>query len=197
MTGLSTSAARRITIAAAAALAAACVTWAAFPLTGGRAGTQPVLIIAIATAALSVIRLALASVPRVTVPFLASAWRQATDWTVEAIGAVPWAEGMLAAVLVLEALHPARPWHTGLLGLALLAYLFAVHLAETKAGPRVLRSQIPLIAAGTGLLALAVGVAALPGHPAGAAALLATAVTAVAAVVVVALILPGTGSGPR
>lgn len=197
MTGLSASAARRSTIAAAAALAAGSVTWAAFPLTGGRAGTQPVLIVAIATAVLSVTRLALAGVPRVTVPFLASAWRQATDWTVEAISTVPWTEGMLVAVLVLEALHAARPWHTGVLGLALLGYLFAVHLAETKAGPRVLRSQVPLIAAGTGLLALAVGAAALPGHPAGLAALLATTVTAVAAVVVVALILPGTGTGPR
>lgn len=197
MAGLSTRATRRVMIAAAAALAAATVAWAAFPLTGGRAGTQPVLIVAVATAVLSVVRLAIADVPRVAVPFLASAGRQIADWTVDIMGAVPWAEGMLAAVLVLEALHPARPWHTGVLGLALLGFLFAVHLAETRAGPRALRSQLPLIAAGTGLLAIAVGAAALPGHPAGAAALLTGTVTAVAAVTVVALVMPGTGHGPR
>jgi hypothetical protein len=197
MAGLSTRATRRVMIAAVAALAAATVAWAAFPLTGGRAGTQPVLIVAVATAVLSVVRLAIADVPRVAVPFLASAGRRIADWTVDIMGAVPWAEGMLAAVLVLEALHPARPWHTGVLGLALLGFLFAVHLAETRAGPRALRSQLPLIAAGTGLLAVAVGAAALPGHPAGAAALLTGTVTAVAAVTVVALVMPGTGHGPR
>ncbi len=41
MTGLSTSAARRSTIAAAAALAAGSVTWAAFPLTGGAPERSP------------------------------------------------------------------------------------------------------------------------------------------------------------
>ena len=196
MARLSPRATRPVTIAAAAVLSAAAIAWAADPLSGGRGGTRATLIVAIATAALSVIRLAIASLGRAAVPFLASFWRQAADRTAEAISVAPWAEGMLVAVLVLEALHPARPWHTAVLGLALLAYLFAVHLAETRAAPRALRGQLPLIAAGLGLLALAVGAAALPGHPAGAVALLATAVTAVAAVLVVALVLPGTGRGP-
>jgi hypothetical protein len=197
MARLSARATRPVTIAAAAVLSAAAIAWAAYPLSGGRGGTRATLIVAIATAALSVIRLAIASLGRAAVPFLVSAWRQAADRTAETISLAPWAEGMLVAVLVLEALHPARAWHTAVLGLALLAYLFAVHLAETRAAPRALRGQLPLIAAGLGLLALAVGAAALPGHPAGAAALLATAVTAVAAVLVVALVLPGTGRGPR
>ena len=197
MARLSARATRPVTIAAAAVLSAAAIAWAAYPLSGGRGGTQATLVVAIATAALSIIRLAIASLARAAVPFLVSAWRQAADRTAEVISLAPWAEGMLVAVLVLEALHPALPWHTAVLGLALLAYLFAVHLAETRAAPHALRGQLPLIAAGLGLLALAVGAAALPGHPAGAAALLATAVTAVAAVLVVALVLPGTGRGPR
>jgi hypothetical protein len=197
MARLSARATRPVTIAAAAVLSAAAIAWAAYPLSGSRGGTRITLIVAIATAALSILRLAIASLARSAVPFLVSGWRQAADRTAEAISVAPWAEGMLIAVLVLEALHPARPWHTAVLGLALLGYLFAVHLAETRAAPRVLRGQLPLIAAGLGLLALAVGAAALPGHPAGTAALLATAVTAVAAVLVVALALPGTGRGPR
>ena len=50
------------------------------------------------------------------------------------VRAAPWAEATVVAVLVLEAVHPSRPWHTALLGAALLAYLLAVHLAESRAG---------------------------------------------------------------
>ena len=39
---------------------------------------------------------------------------------------------------------------SGLLGVALLAYLFAVHLAESRAGLAVLRPQVPLLAVGLG-----------------------------------------------
>jgi len=34
---------------------------------------------------------------------------------------VPWEEGALLAVLWLEVLHPSRPWHTAVLGAALIA----------------------------------------------------------------------------
>ena len=104
---------------------------------------------------------------------------------------------MLVAVLVLGALHPARPWHTGVLGLAVLAYLLALHLAESRAAPGVLRAQRALLAAGAGLLILAVGAAALPGLPTGKASLLAGASAVIAAVLVAAIALPGTGGGQR
>jgi hypothetical protein len=102
---------------------------------------------------------------------------------------LPWAEGMVVAVLVLEALHRSPPWHTGLLGAALLAYLFATHLAETGARPAVLRPQAPLIAAGLGLLALAVGAAMLPTGTGSAGDLIAV-LAALAAIVVGGLALP-------
>jgi hypothetical protein len=69
-----------------------------------------------------------------------------------AIRTIPWAEVMTVAVLVLEVRHPARAWHTGLLGAALLGYLLAVHLVETGARASVLRPQLSLLAAGLGLL---------------------------------------------
>jgi hypothetical protein len=197
MTRLTAGARRWVTITAAALLAAAVVGWAAYPVHGGGRGTKIALICAVATGAVSIARLALADVPRIDVPFLASAGRHVVDWLLEAVGVVPWADGMLIAVLVLEALHPARPWHTGVLAVALLGYVFAVHLAETRARPRALRPQLPLLAGGVGLTAIAVAVAALPGRPAGPAALLAGGVTAVAGVIVAALVLPGPGGGRR
>jgi hypothetical protein len=96
---------------------------------------------------------------------------------------VSWAEGVVVAVLVLEALHPSRPWHTGVLGAALLAYLLAVHLGESRAALTVLRPQVPLLAAGLGLLVLAAGAAILPAATGSAADLMA-ALAVLAAVIV-------------
>ena len=48
---------------------------------------------------------------------------------------LPWAEGVTLGALALEAFHPARPWHTAVLGVALLAYLLATHLAESTGAP--------------------------------------------------------------
>jgi hypothetical protein len=172
---------------AAALLAAACVAWSAIPLTAGRVGTA-VLAAAMACAVLSAARLALGATPEEPVAFLNPVVRAGRSLADLARG-LPWAEGMVVAVLVLEALHRSPPWHTGLLGAALLAYLFATHLAETRARPSVLRPQAPLIAAGLGLLALSVGAAMLPAGTGSTADLIAV-LAALAAIVVGGLALP-------
>ena len=172
---------------AAGLLAAVCVAWSAIPLTPGNFGIA-MLAAAIACAVLSAARLALGASPAGYVALLDPVVRAARSLA-DLARVSPWAEGMVVAVLVLEALHRSRPWHTGLLGLALLAYLFATHLAETRARPSVLRPQAPLMAAGLGLLALAVGAAILPAGTGSTAGLIAV-LAALAAIVVGALALP-------
>jgi hypothetical protein len=165
-------------------LAAACVAWSAAPLAGtGGIGTA-VVVAAAVCAVLATLRL-LAGAPAEQPDYLspvARAGRVAADLTRSAA----WAEGVVVTVLVLEALHRSRPWHTGLLGLALLAYLLAVHLGESGARLAVLRPQVPLLAAGLGLLVLAVGAAMLPAATGSAADLIAV-LAAIAAVAVGAL----------
>ena len=172
---------------AAGLLAAACVAWSASPPsgTGGLGGV--LLAAAIACAALSVARLALGVAPGEPLIYLNPVLR-AGRVAADHVRGTPWAEGLVIATLVLEALHRSRPWHTGLLGAALLAYLLAVHLAESRARLAVLRPQVPLLAAGLGLLALAVGAAMLPAVTGSAADLMAI-LAALAAVVVGALAL--------
>src|ERR1022692_2368679 len=120
------------------------------------------------------------------VPPIVRLWRRA-----ENIGRItPWPEGMIVAVLALEALHHSRPWHTAVLGVVLLAWLLATHLAETAARPAALRPHRPLIIAGLGLTALSVGAAALPSSGLGAVAIWLAALAAVAAIIVAALALP-------
>jgi hypothetical protein len=168
--------------AAAGLLAAACAAWSAIPLHGTGAAGGLLLTAAIACAVLGTVRLLLgpehAEPPSFLNP-LAQAARTAAD----VIRALPWAEGLVVAACVLEALHPSRPWQTGLLGVALVAYLFAVHLAESRARPAVLRPQLPLIAAGLGLLALATAAATLPAATGSAAELMAV-LAALAAIAV-------------
>jgi hypothetical protein len=176
-------------LAAAALLAGLSIAWSATPLSGGGAGTRLALIVAIGCAVLSLAQVALGDAELGPDPFDPPAVRFAGRVAVVS-QALPWAEGMTIAVLVLEALHPARAWHTGLLGVALLAYLLANHLAETRARPRVLAPQLPVIAAGIGLLALAVGANALPAAGTGAGGAALRVVAVVAAVIVASLVLP-------
>ena len=173
--------------AASGLLAAACVVWAALPLSGAGPVGPLVLAAAAACAAASVVRLALGPDPGDPVIYLNPVLR-AGRIAAGRVRRTPWAEGLVIATLVLEALHRSRPWHTGLLGAALLAYLLAVHLAESRARLAVLRPQVPLLAAGLGLLVVAVGAAMLPAVTGSAADLMAI-LAAVAAIAVGGLAL--------
>jgi hypothetical protein len=181
--------ARARSTAAAGLLAAACIAWSASPVAGGGTGTRPALVAGIGCAVLTLARLAAGdwAPPRdVFENVIVKTGRS----LLELLRAVPWAEGAVVAVLALEALHHSRPWHTGLLGGALIAFLFAVHLAESGARPGVLRPQLPVLAAGLGLLVLGCGAALLPAAGMSAASGWLRVFAAVAAIVVAALALP-------
>jgi hypothetical protein len=155
-----------LSVATATVLAAGVIWWAAFPVSGGQGGTQVTLVIAIATGAMSVAQLILATAVTRQPDSFALTDRLARQLTY-LVRMLPWAELMTVAALVLEALHKSRPWHTAVLAVALTGYLLAVHLAETDSRASALRAQLPLIGTGVGLTALAIGAAALPGLPTG------------------------------
>jgi hypothetical protein len=174
---------------AVAMLGASAIAWAALPMSGAYPGSGPVLTVAIASAVLAAWRLA-ASMLAAAYPGLVQ--RDAgypgaglAVWAWSGLRALPWAEGMTIAVLALEALHRSRPWHTVVLGVVLLAFLLALHLAESDARPPVLRPQLPLIAAGLALTALSAVAAALS-----AGGGLLAVIAAAAALAVSALALP-------
>ena len=180
-----------------AGLALAVTAWSALPLHTGGAGTRITLIFTIAVTVLSIGRLAVVTVPRLADRELATVAERVAEALLDVLRASQWAEGVVVGALVLEALHPSRPWHTAILGLALLAYLLAVHLAETRSRPGVLRAQLPVLAAGCGLLAIAVGAAYLPALPSGASSALILAVAIIATAVIAAMSVPGTWRGGR
>jgi len=168
---------------AAALLGAACVIWSAIPLTGALA--TAVLCAAAGFAALGAARLWLGPDAEAGFPGPVA---QIGSALARLVRGSPWAEATIVAVLVLEAMHRSRPWHTAFLGVALLAYLFAVHLAESRSRLAVLRPQVPLLAAGLGLLVLAACAALLPAATGSAAALMAI-LAALAAIVIGCLAL--------
>ena len=182
-------------VAAAALLAAAVIAWAAAPVSGGGAGTRLLLIAAVVCAVASTGRLAIGEEPIPSGPF-DPIYLRAGAQVAGVLRGLPWAEGLIIAVLALEALHGARPWHTALLGVALLAYVIAAHLAQARTPPAALAGQLPVIAAGLGLLALAVGAAALPRLHAGPATELLRVLAVLAAVAAGGLALPVGGRRP-
>jgi hypothetical protein len=136
------------------------------------------------------IRLAAAGLPLGQADDFSSLGLRAAHRAHALIDQVPSAEAAAVAVLVLEATHPSRPWHTGVLGAALLCYLLAIHLAETGAPTRALRPQLPALAAGLGLLILGTAAALVPAAAPSLASGLLRVLAAVAAIAVGALALP-------
>jgi len=126
--------------AAAVLLGAGCVIWAALPpVHKGYAGFA--LTVAIAGVAGGGLRLALTAVPVPEESYLLSAGLRAWRAFLAVVRQVPWEEGALIAIVWLEVLHPARPWHTAVLGAGLIAYLLVTHLAESDAALATLRPQ--------------------------------------------------------
>ena len=153
------------------------------------------LFLAIFGVAAGALRLALAGVPVPEDSYLLPVPLRAWLRFLETLRLVPWEEGALIAVLWLEVLHPSRPWHTAVLGAALIAYLLAVHLAESDASPAVLRPQVRVLAAGAGLLALGAGAGMLPASGPGAGSALLRLVAAGALIAAAGLVLPYVARG--
>ena len=176
-------------------LGAGCVVWAAVPLIHARFQT-----IALALAGLGVVagalRLALAEIAVPEDTYLQTAAVQFWIRALKVVRQVPWEEGTLVAVLWLEVLHPARPWHTAVLGAGLIAYLLATNLAESGASPGVLGPQVRVLALGAGLLALGAGAGMVAvagpgaGPGAGAGSALLRLVAAGALITTAVLVLP-------
>ena len=183
------------TTGAASLLAGACVAWAAIPLRPtGLAALA--LFLAAGAAALGVLRLALASVAAPAETF-ASGPERVWARFLRLLRLLPGEEVAVLAVLWLEVQHPARPWHTAVLGAALVAYLLAVHLDESRARPGALRRQAPLLAVGAGLLAAGAGAAMIPAVGAGAGPDWLRVLAAAAAVSAALLVVPLTRPGHR
>jgi hypothetical protein len=179
---------------AAALLGAGCVVWAAAPLVPkGSAGFA--LFLAIAGVAAGALRLALIAVPVPEDSFLLSGPVRAGLRALEVLRQVPWEEGAVVAVLWLEVLHATRPWHTAVLGAALIAYLLATHLAESGALPSVLRPHARVLAAGAMLLALGAGAGMLPAASPGAGSALLRLVAGGALIAAGGLVLPSVARG--
>jgi len=175
-------------------LGAACVAWAASPPgPAGRAGPALTVLAACCVAG-GIGQLATAGVMAPGPGAYPGPLTRLGLGGLDRLRRLPWAEGVTLGALALEAFHPARPWHTAVLGVALIAYLLATHLAESTGSPgeatTVLRGQAPVLAAGLGLLVLSAGSALLPSAGAGVAGGWLRAAAAVAAVLAAALALP-------
>jgi len=177
-------------VAAAGLLGAIAAAWSAIPVTGTGAAGGIALAAVIACLTLGTLRLVMAESAQAAAELYGSLGVRLLGWSERALRQLPWEEAAVLAVVSLEVVHPARPWHTGLLGAILVAYLLAAHLAESGAPAQVLRLQVPVLAAGAGLLAIAAGAAMLPAASAGAASGWLRVLAAAAAVTAAALVLP-------
>ena len=175
--------------AAAILLGAAAVVWAAVPLVHHGFATFA-LLVAIVFAAGGALRLALGWIPLPEDPFLLPGPVQAWTGFLRFLRLPPWEEIAAADLVWLEVQHSARPWHTAVLGLVLVAHLLAVHLAESRAEVSSLRPLSLAFGTGTALLAAAAGFAMLPAFAPGPGAAWLRVLAALAVLAAAALALP-------
>jgi hypothetical protein len=179
----------------AALTGAACLVWAATPPARHQGWAGLALFLAITAVAAGVLRLALAGMPVPEETYLLPVPARLALRFMEMLRLVPWEEGALAAILWLEVLHRARPWHTAVLGAGLIAYLLITHLAESGATAGTLRPQARVLAIGAGLLALGAGAGMLPALAPGAGSALLRLLAAAALVTAAGLVLPHVARG--
>lgn len=164
--------------------------WAAVPLLGsGWPGLA--LTVAGCCVAAGSLRLALQDVPEPEETYFASAPERVARAALVIVRLLSWEEIGCVALLWLEVMHPARPWHTAVLGALLVAWLLTVHIAES--GTRatdLLRRQARILVAGACLLALGAAAAFLPGATSGVGAAL-HVLAAIAVIAAALLVLPG------
>jgi hypothetical protein len=173
---------------AAALLGVACVVWAAVPWRGtGLAAT--VMVVASFCVVMSSLRLLIGWLPRPEHEFLVSTPMRAWIWFHDAMRTPPWEEIAVIGIVWLEALHRSHPWHTAILGLVLIAYLLAAHLAESGSPVRALRPQARVLLLGVCLLAAAAGVGMISPATGSSGAVL-RVIAALAAIIAAALVLP-------
>jgi hypothetical protein len=176
-------------IAAAILLGVACTVWSAIPDLH-TAGATFLLILTIVLVAGSSLRLSLAWIPLPEDTYLLGPAMRALMRFLMFIRVPPWEEGAAITIVWLEVMHRSRPWYTAVLGVALIAYLLTVHLAESGASPVTLRPQVPVLAVGACLLALGAGAGMLPATSPGAGSALFRVVAAIAVIVAAGLVLP-------
>jgi hypothetical protein len=177
------------TITAAILLGVACTIWSAIPDLH-TTGATLLLDLTVIFVTGSALRLTLAWIPLPEDTYLLSAPMRAWLRFLMFIRVPPWEEGAAITLVWLEVIHPSRPRHTAVLGAALIAYLIAVHLAESGASPATLRPQVPVLAVGACLLALGAGAGMLPATSPGAGSALLRVVAAVAVLAAAGLVLP-------
>jgi hypothetical protein len=101
-----------------------------------------------------------------------------------------WESGAVVATVLLEALHRSRPWHTGLLAVAVLCYLLAVQRAESVSPLGLLRQQSRALVVSVALITATTGVAMAPSAGTGTLSAWLEIVAALAAVTAGGLALP-------
>jgi hypothetical protein len=143
-------------------LGTAAILWAALPL-DGTGGWGVVLVVAAALGvAAGCARLAFKGSLQRRDRVVPGALDGLFEWLDAFLQGPPWEAVASVALVVLEVLHPSRPWHTGILSALLTVYLLAVHRAEAPVPAAAFTGQARVMALSVALLAVVTGLAMLP-----------------------------------